>query len=88
MPTEDGTALEPYCGPDADRLTVGGELNKVATNIGIGRTMAGVHWRTDYNASVLLGEEVAIGVLAELKRSTHEEASFTLNRFDGTTMTI
>ncbi|MGW0820678.1 vanadium-dependent haloperoxidase [Streptomyces sp. NPDC002845] len=88
VPTTDGTALEPYTGPDADRLTVGGELNKVAANISIGRNMAGVHWRTDYTASVRLGEEIAIGLLRESKEVTLERADFTLSRFDGTTVTI
>lgn len=88
VPSTDGTALEPYTGPDADRLTVGGELNKVAANIATGRNMAGVHWRTDYTAAVRLGEEVAIGVLREAKESTLEDAVFTLSRFDGTTMTV
>jgi hypothetical protein len=36
----DGLALLPYRGPD---LTVGGELNKLASNIALGRDAAGVH---------------------------------------------
>lgn len=56
MPSTDGTALEPYTGPDAGRLTVGGELNEVAANIATGRNMAGVHWRTDFTEVVRLGE--------------------------------
>src|SRR5947207_5420020 len=35
----DGTGLVPYEGP---ALTVGGELNKVATNVGFGRNGAGI----------------------------------------------
>ncbi|KUL23647.1 vanadium-dependent haloperoxidase [Streptomyces regalis] len=88
VPTTDGTALERYTGPDADRLTVGGELNKVAANIATGRNMAGVHWRTDYTQAVRLGEEIAIGVLREAKEATLEDAAFTLSRFDGTTLSI
>ena len=88
VPSAAGTALVPYTGPDANRLTVRGELNKVAANIAIGRNMAGVHWRTDYTASVRLGEEVAISVLRELKSVSHEDVSFTLSRFDGTTLRI
>jgi hypothetical protein len=42
-PNADGTVLVPFTGPDADRLTVGGELDKVASNIAIGRNLvAGV----------------------------------------------
>lgn len=88
VPAANGTALIPYTGPDADRLTVGGELNKVAANIAIGRNMAGVHWRSDYWESVRLGEEVAIGLLRDVKLTTAEDAHFTLSRFDGTTITI
>jgi len=40
-PGADGRSLVPYTGPDADRLTVGGELNKLAANIAIGRNFAG-----------------------------------------------
>jgi hypothetical protein len=88
VPSPDGTSLIPYRGPDADRLTVGGELNKVAANIAIGRNMAGVHWRSDYSQSIRLGEEVAIGLLREVTQSTLEDAHFTLSRFDGHTVTI
>jgi hypothetical protein len=88
VPSTDGTALEPYTGPDAYRLTVGGVLNKVAANIATGRNMAGVHWRTDYTEAVPLGEDVAIGILREAKKSTLEDAVFTLSSFDGTTMTV
>ncbi len=38
----DGLSLKPYTGPS---LTVGGELNKLASNVAIGRNIAGVHWR-------------------------------------------
>jgi membrane-associated phospholipid phosphatase len=88
VPDAAGTELVPYTGPDADRLTVGGELDKVAANIAIGRTMAGVHWRTDYSEAVRLGEAVAIGVLRDQVRVGHESASFGLTRFDGSRMTI
>ena len=57
--------LVPYTGPDANQLTVGGELNKLAGNIGIGRHYAGVHWRSDFTASMLLGEDFAIHLLTD-----------------------
>lgn len=69
-------------------LTVGGELNKVAANIAIGRNMAGVHWRTDYIESVKLGEAVAIGLLEEQKLCFNESSGLGLTRFDGTRITI
>ena len=43
-PTPDGTSLVPYTGPP---LTVGGELNKLAFNVGMGRVFGGIHWRSD-----------------------------------------
>ena len=56
VPSADGLSLLPYKGADADRLTVGGELNKLDSNIAIGRNFAGVHWRSDYSESLRLGE--------------------------------
>ena len=81
----DGTDLLPYSGT---ALTVGGELNKVAANIAIGRNAAGIHWRTDYSESILLGEGVAIGILEEQKHGHNQDFSMTLTRFDGTRVTI
>ncbi|MBI3949700.1 MAG: vanadium-dependent haloperoxidase [Acidobacteria bacterium] len=88
VPNDDGTMLVPYTGPDAGSLTVGGELNKVVANIANGRNFAGIHWRTDYSESVHLGEAIAIGILEEQKITYNERHSFTLTRFDGTTITI
>ncbi|MGH8885727.1 MAG: vanadium-dependent haloperoxidase [Egibacteraceae bacterium] len=88
VPNKAGTALVPYTGPDKDRLTVGGELNKLAANIAFGRTMGGVHWRTDNTAGMELGETVAIGILRDQKPTTNEDAALTITRFDGTTITV
>jgi hypothetical protein len=88
VPNSQGTALLAYTGPDAGSLTVGGELNKVAANIAMGRNFAGIHWRTDYSESLKLGEEVAIGILEEQQATYNEGGSFTLTKFDGTTVTI
>jgi hypothetical protein len=85
----DGTALVPYEGSDATRLTVGGELNKLAGNISLFRDAAGVHWRSDYTDSLPLGEKVAIGLLQEMSLTFNEEdAFFQFTRFDGTTIRI
>jgi hypothetical protein len=69
-------------------LTVGGELNKVAANIALGRNGGGVHWRTDYTESIRLGEAIAIGVLEEQKLCYNEDFHFTLTKFDGTAIAI
>ncbi|MEM8586053.1 MAG: vanadium-dependent haloperoxidase, partial [Bacteroidota bacterium] len=70
------------------RLTVEGELNKLASNISVGRDWAGVHFFTDYYESILLGEEIAIGILEEQKLTFGENFSMTLPKFDGTTIRI
>ena len=82
----DGLALVSYKGAE---LTVGGELNKLASNIALGRNAAGVHWRSDSIDGLKLGEAVAIGVLTDLRTTCREEfGGFSFTKFDGTTITI
>ena len=50
---------------DPKTLKIGHELNKLASNILFFRGFAGVHWRSDSIAGVLLGELVAIELLVE-----------------------
>lgn len=83
-----GDGLDDYTGPDAGDLTVGGELDKVAANVAIGRNMAGVHWRTDYTASVRLGERIAMQILQEQAPTYNEDFTFTFTTFDGETVEI
>lgn len=85
-PNKDGTKLVPYDGPP---LTLGGELNKLAYNLSLGRDMSGVHWRADDIEGNRQGEEVAIRILREL-RATYIEPfeGFSLTKFDGTTITV
>lgn len=82
----DPTRLLPYVGPP---LTVGGELNKMASNMAMGRNWMGIHWWSDSAASLALGEEVAIGLLRD-QRATYREAfdGFSFTRFDGSRITI
>lgn len=58
----DGLGLVPYAGK---KLTVGGELNKLAGNIAIARDFVGIHWRSDCLAGLRQGEEVAIHFLRQ-----------------------
>ena len=88
VPAVDGTALEAYAGADAGQLTVGGELNKLVANVAAGRNAGGVHWRSDYPSSIAMGEAVAINILEEQKITFNESSSFTLTKFDGTSITI
>lgn len=87
VPDETGTVLVPYAG--TENLTVGGELNKIASNVALGRNMAGVHWRSDATESLKLGEAIALSVLRDQKACYNEPFSgFTLTKFDGTTITV
>lgn len=86
VPDATGQVLVPYSGAD---LTVGGELNKIASNVANGRNMAGVHWRSDATESLKLGEAVAISVMKDQKASYNESFSgFSLTKFDGTTVVV
>ena len=89
QPTDDGLSLVPYLGSDAGDLTVGGELNKIAANVALGRDTAGVHWRSDATESLKLGEQIAIGILRD-QRACYNEVfnGFSLTKFDGTTVTV
>ena len=89
QPTDDGLSLIPYTGADANDLTVGGELNKLASNVGIGRNIAGVHWRSDATESLKLGEAVAISILRDQKSCYSESFNgFTLTKIDGSKITV
>lgn len=89
QPTGDGLGLVTYPGGDAGNLTVGGELNKIASNVANGRNIAGVHWRSDATESLKLGEQLAIGILKDQKSCYNENfGGFSLTKFDGTTVTV
>jgi hypothetical protein len=89
VPSADGLSLVAYTGPDAAHLTVGTELNKLAFNVALGRNFAGVHWRSDYEESLKLGESVAISVLRDQKLTYREPFDgFTFTKFDGTKVTV
>ncbi len=85
VPTSDGRDIIPYNGP---ALTIGGELNKLASNIAFGRNFAGVHWRTDAKEGMCLGEAVAISCLRDRKLTYHEGVTYSFTKFDGTRITI
>jgi hypothetical protein len=87
--SSDGQTLVPYTGADASELTVGGELNKLAANVAIGRNMAGVHYRSDYAASLRLGEQVAIHLLRDHRHTFAEDfAGFQFTSFDGQKISV
>ncbi|WP_291992898.1 vanadium-dependent haloperoxidase [Candidatus Accumulibacter sp. ACC003] len=64
-------------------LSVGGELNKLASNVAMGRSIGGVHWRTDNTRSLRLGEQVGIEILRKRTLEYAESgASFTFTDFN------
>lgn len=58
-----GGHLIDYNGPGKADMTVAGELNKLACNVAMGRSMGGVHWRSDNTRSLRLGEQIASELL-------------------------
>jgi hypothetical protein len=89
VPSNDGTSLLSYTASDAGQITVGGELNKLARNVTFGHGVhAGIHWRTDSDYSMLLGEAMAISYLNDLARTYHEKFRITFTKLDGHPVTI
>jgi hypothetical protein len=65
-------------------LTLGGEIDKLASNIALARDPAGVHFRSDSINGLAVGEAVAIDLLAEYSRTYSERFDgFVLTRFNG-----
>ena len=84
VPSCDGRTLEPYNG--TGMLTVDGELNKLAHNISFGHGIhAGIHWRSDTDWSIALGEAVAIGYLQDQIWTYAEKVDISIRKIDGST---
>jgi hypothetical protein len=93
-----GSTLQSYTaqsyGTDGNGLSIWGEINKLASNISIGRNWAGVHYRSDAIQSMLLGEQVAIKYMEDKLASYVENnldgtvPQITFRKFDGTFTTI
>jgi hypothetical protein len=98
--SRDGTEKDPckkdsegeypkYHGDDADKLTVNGELHKLAHNVSFGHGIhAGIHWRSDTDTSIQIGEEVALSFLKERAHTYNEKFTVNLKKVDGSTATI
>jgi hypothetical protein len=88
-PSSDGLSLVPYTGADANALTVNGELNKLGHNVTFGHGIhSGIHWRSDSDTALLLGEAVALSFLRNKAKTYNELFTIELTKFDGTTATI
>jgi hypothetical protein len=93
VPSSRGTRLEAWdhvpatAGPGV--LTVNGELNKLAHNVTFGHGLhGGIHWRSDSDTSMLLGEAVAISFLQDLACTYTEPFTVGLTKLDGSLATI
>ncbi len=88
-PVEDGLTLRPYTAADGDDMTINGELHKLAHNISFGHgILGGIHWRSDTDESIILGEKVAISVLEKLVGDYAESISVSILKTDGAKCTI
>ena len=86
QPNRDGTALVPC--PNYFP-TVNAEIDKLAFNVSMGRGWAGIHYRSDSTAGLMLGEEVGITILQDMVRTYSEKFDgLSLTRFDGTAIKI
>ncbi len=90
LPSNDGTTTAAYMAPSGEPpLTVNGELHKLAHNISFGHGIhAGIHWRSDTDTSIQLGEAVALSFLRDRARTYNEHFSISLTKLDGSTATI
>jgi hypothetical protein len=81
----DGRSLMAYHG----RLTVGDEIDKLMWNLSFGRCFAGIHWRSDCEEGIRLGEQVADDIMRDLAlfQAEPREASRYRN-FDGDEVSI
>ncbi|QKF94637.1 haloperoxidase PAP2-like protein [Fadolivirus algeromassiliense] len=93
-PAAGGATLVAYTGADAGGMSIWGEINKLASNISIGRNWAGVHYRQDAIEGMLLGEQIAIKYMEDCLSGMVENnlngtfPQITFRKFDGTHTTI
>ena len=89
VPSSDGLSLQPYTGSDAGEITVNGELNKLARNVTFGHGVgAGIHWRTDSDTAMVLGEAMALSFLRDKAQTYNEKFTVNMTRLDGSIATI
>lgn len=80
VPNEDGSALVDVVD---HKSTIGDELNKLATDVGVGRDWAGVHYRFDAIMGIECGEDVAIRILQQYLAQTNSDHIFKFTKYNG-----
>jgi len=68
--------------------SVNTELNKLAWSVAFGRSFAGIHYRGDCEAGINLGEEVALHLLRQEKKTYPISYNISIIRFDGRSVRI
>jgi hypothetical protein len=71
--------LQPYTARQV--LTIGGELNKLASNVSMFRMMGGVHWRGDSVSGLVLGEQIGVHLLIEQTQALRDATGRITTRF-------
>lgn len=89
----DGNSLIDYNEADNTNMTIIGEINKLASNVSLGRDFAAVHYRCDGDCGIMLGESFAISYLLDLAKEIHESQNgsfqgWLLEKFNGTRIKI
>jgi membrane-associated phospholipid phosphatase len=81
--SSDGSSLI----PNGYKLTIGNELDKLASNCAIFRNAAGIHYRSDLEG-ITIGENVAINVLTEFVNRYQSPIILTVPLRNGCSITI
>lgn len=91
VPTSDGLKLKSYAytNEDVGLMTMNRELNKLAHNVSFGHGIhAGIPWRSNTDASILLCEAVAMRYLRDKARTYNEKLTVQFTKLDGTLASI
>lgn len=89
-PSVDGLSPVDYAGADARQITVNNDTEKLASNIGRARDFSGIHWRSDYEWGLRLGEAAALNILRDQSNNYAGEnfEGFEITTFDGQTIAV
>ncbi|GIT92340.1 phosphoesterase [Jannaschia pagri] len=90
VPNGTGSCLVATTAPEdaGSQLTLQGELNKLAANVALARSFAGIH---TYGASwdaMRMGERLAVGLLLDRLAASDQPASLTFESFDGDALVL